>query len=176
MLKAQDEPLSKESFLQEAQSLHHESLLHAISCCGDYMEAQEIIGDIYLEIEQEKLRYLPQGATPKTFLFAVIRKKAKNTLRRIALRASKYLTGLFSNEALNPEATLSAKQEILWLRRSIQSLPPRMQEVLRLRYLEGRSVKECQLIMKVNSPGTISEQERRGIERLQEMAKQEQLR
>jgi DNA-directed RNA polymerase specialized sigma24 family protein len=48
--------------------------------------------------------------------------------------------------------------------------------VLRLRFVEGLSVKECQEAMGVSSPGTISEQERRGIERLREMAKRDGLR
>ena len=168
--------LTRDELLAAAQAHHKELLLYAVSCCGDYSEAQELVGDLYLEIEQGKLHYSPDGATPKTFLCAVLHNKSRNLLRKLARRASKYLGGLFSQETPSAEALLSQEQELVWLRRSIQSLPPRMQEVMRLRYLQGLSVKECQEVMGLRSPGTISEQERRGIERLRELAKQDQLR
>jgi RNA polymerase sigma-70 factor, ECF subfamily len=168
--------LTKAELLVEAQTHHKELLLYAVSCCGDYSEAQEMVGDLYLEIEQEKLRYTPQGATPKTFLCAVLHNKSRNFLRKLGRRASQYLVGLFSRENPSPEAIVSKEEELVWLRKSIQTLPIRMQEVLRLRYLQGLSVKECQEVMGVNSPGTISAQERRGLERLRALAKEEQLR
>jgi RNA polymerase sigma factor (sigma-70 family) len=172
----QERLMTKEVLLQVAQTHHRELLLHAVSCCGDFSEAEELLGDIYLDIELGKIKYTPQEALPKTFLCAVIRNKSRNLLRKIARRASKYLSELFQQEEPSAEQLLSQEQESVWLRRSMQSLPPRMQEVLRLRFLEGLSVKECQEILGVNSPGTISEQERRGIERLREMAKRDKVR
>jgi RNA polymerase sigma factor (sigma-70 family) len=176
LLDEESMTLTKAELLAEAQMHHKELLLYAISCCGDYSEAQEMVGDLYLEIEQEKLRYTLRGATAKTFLCAVLHNKSRNFLRKLGRRASRYLVGLFSSESPSPEALVSKKEELVWLRRSIQALPPRMQEVLRLRYLQGLSVKECQEAMGVNSPGTISEQERRGLERLRALATKDQLR
>lgn len=167
--------MTQRELLIEAQRLHPELISRAFAHCGDLDEAQEILGEIYLDIEQGKLRFEHKGASPKTFLCAVIANKARNFFRKVARRAKNYLAELFESPP-DPGALFSEAQEHLWLRKSLRTLPPRMQEVLRLRYLEGLSVKECQEVMGLSSPGTISEQEKRGIERLRELAKKEGIR
>lgn len=119
---------------------------HAYKKLGDFEDAKEIVQEIFMKI------WLRHADTPKLenvagWLYILVRNKVLNRIshRDVIRRYEKSFQGFILMETRVPDLILREKEMKAIIDREIQSLPPKMQQVLILsRYnnLSNKSIAE----------------------------------
>lgn len=120
-----------------AREYERRLLRYALTLTHDLDRAWDAVQDTLVELTRQAASL--DRSRPASWLFAVCRAKAFDTRRQD--RRSRHL----AEEALAaeaspdppPEATLASLEDAASLQRLLERLPPREQEVLRLRFQEG---------------------------------------
>jgi RNA polymerase sigma factor (sigma-70 family) len=157
-------------------ALHLQCFGWAMSCCGYRREdAEDVVQDVYLGVLDNGLRFNGQSSL-RTWLFGVIRHKARARLRRDRLRALLGVTHAARIDAPAPapapddHAMTTERRETM--RRAIGELATRQREVLLLVFYHDLTIEEAARIMDV-SLGSARVHYQRGKKRLARLLSEE---
>jgi RNA polymerase sigma-70 factor (ECF subfamily) len=143
-----------DELVAEIEKLHAESFAWALACCrGDRQDAEDALQATYLKILDGRARFSGRSS-PKTWLFAVIRKTAGSGWRRRAaaarLRDRVAAHGFASRgpaaqEARDPdpEEALDGTRQRTRLLAWLAELPERQRQVLELVFYHDLSLREA---------------------------------
>jgi RNA polymerase sigma factor (sigma-70 family) len=100
--------------------------------------------EIYERVLEGASRSLP--LQPKPFLFTVARNHLINSAKRAQIISFEVVADLESStvamDTMTPDRHLSARDELRRVQQGLDRLPPRCREVVRLRKIEGLSIRE----------------------------------
>lgn len=157
---------------------HAESYGWALSCCaGDRVEAEDVLGTVYLKILEGKARYGGR-AEFRTWLLAVIRKTAADVRRRNMVRRT--VLSRYASRTRSESRDESPEDRIHWsrararFRQALAALPRRQREVLQLVFYHDLAVREAAVVMGV-SVGSASTHYARGKARLRKWLEESSL-
>ncbi len=124
---------------------------YATRIIGDRERARDVVQETFLELERSQRRQADDA--PAKWLFTVCRNRALNVCRKE--RRMIYLDEEFSErratEEPAPNERLEAKEARGFLLRIVETLPPRQQEVLQLRFQNDLSYQEIGEITKLSA-------------------------
>jgi RNA polymerase sigma-70 factor (ECF subfamily) len=160
----------------ELVTLHRESYGWALACCSrDATEAENVLQTVYLKVLAGKARFNGRSAF-KTWLFAVIRNTAADFRRREWLRRLRLNN---RSEDVTSAASRSGFEEAIYqteiqslLRRWLEALPRRQQEVLQLVFYHDLSLAEAAEVMRVSTGSARTHYERAKKQLRRQMAAQ----
>ncbi len=162
----------------ELKRLHQQSYGWALTCCyQNSNEAQDVLQTVYLKILVGKAKF-SQFSTFKTWLFAVIKKTAVNDHRK--RKARKLLNIQFQQKLIGRQVEKEIEENIdisqlrFYLRKLLNQLPLRQQEVLQLVFYHDMTIQEAASIMSV-SIGTARTHYERGKKKLGLLIKNSQV-
>jgi len=157
MDKAQLEKTLKDS--------HREAYLWARQCCRyDDELAKDVLQRVYLKILEGRARY-HERSTFRTWLFAVIRYTAIDSLRDTRRHSDLDEALAIPDEALPEETDYQAM---------LQLLPEQQAHVLLLAFYHGMTLEAISTVMEI-SVGTVSTHYERGKKRLKELIEKKQI-
>ena len=107
---------------------------------GDVDVARDIVQNGFLKLCQQRREDVEGQLQP--WLFTVCRNQAVDHLRRERMRARNEPRPDDDADGSSPVAPLLRKERVGFLLACVDELPPRQQEVLRLKFAEGMSYKE----------------------------------
>lgn len=160
------------------QALHPQCFGWALACCDNRRDdAEDVLQDVYAGVLDQRLRF--EGLSSlKTWLFGVIRQKARSRLRRERLRE---LLGIrhvaridTPTPASLPDDDAVAAERRDMTRRALALLPQRQREVILLVFYHGLSIEESARAMDV-SLGSARTHYDRGKKRLASLLNGERL-
>jgi RNA polymerase sigma-70 factor (ECF subfamily) len=117
----------------------------ALRVLGNRRDAEDLLHDVFLEVWHKSALYDPDRASARTWLLVMIRSRAIDRLRTLAVaRRAGACAFDVTHQAPDPDA------EVMMLRRldrervldALDSLPPAQREIVSLLYLEGRTCSE----------------------------------
>ncbi len=115
---------------------------YATRIIGDRERARDVVQDTFLQLQRSPREQ--QDAAPAKWLFTVCRNRALNVCRKE--RRLQYLEGdSFSQQAAAeplPNEQLEQKEARSFLMRMVETLPPRQQELLQLKFQNDLSYAE----------------------------------
>ena len=135
-------------------ALHVQSFAWALSCCDRRREdAEDLLHDVYVAVLENGLRFDGRSSL-KTWLFGVIRNKARARARRENLRA---LLGLRHASRIDvPEPTVTPDDDVVAserrerTRRALAQLARRQREVVTLVFYHDLTIEEAANVMRVS--------------------------
>ena len=138
----------------QIRALHPRCFGWAMACCGNRREdAEDVLQDVYVGVLENGLRFNGRS-TLKTWLFGVIRHKARSRLRRERLRS--LLGASYANRVDTPApATLPDDAAIALERRerirnALRQLPGRQREMLLLVFYHDLTIEEAAKVLGVS--------------------------
>ena len=150
-------------------ALHATCFGWAMSCCGNRREeAEDLLQDVYLSALENGLRF-NGDSTLRTWLFGVIRHKARSRLRRewvrelLGLRNVARIDG--PTAAPMPDADVVASERRAITQRALDQLARRQREVVLLVFYHDLTVEEAAQVLEI-SVGTARVHYDRGKKRL----------
>lgn len=167
-----DECVSHADLATQMQALHPQCFGWAMTCCGHRREeAEDLLQDVYVGVIENGLKF-DGHSTLKTWLFGVIRQKARARIRRDRLRALLGVThaGRIDTPAPAslPDDDVIASERRERTRRALSRLSTRQREVLLLVFYHDLTVEQAATVMKV-SLGSARVHYQRGKQRLSAM-------
>ena len=141
--------------------------------------AKDLVHEAYLRLWRQRSRVDLAGPTAKSYLHTTVRYQALDHLRRMRIEdrwRREYLApAILEHGALlaegDPEQDLAAKEIAQAIGRAVETLPPRQQQVLLMRWQQRASYDEIALELGI-SPKTVGVHLTRGIQRLRELLAQ----
>lgn len=140
----------------QLEALHPQCLGWAMACCDNRREdAEDVLHDTYVGVLDNGLRF--NGASSfRTWLFGIIRNKARARDRRERLRA--WIGGGITNAArvespepaALPDDDAIAAERRAHTRRALEALPRRQREVLLLVFYHDLTVEQAAEVMRVS--------------------------
>lgn len=132
---------------------------------NDQAVAEDLTGDVFLEMVQALHRYTERGAPFAAWLFRIAHDRVMDHHRRQARRPTVPLSDSLSDEAPSPEAQAAHQAEAFGLQAAMSGLTDEQRTVLQLRFLEDHSVEMTARIMR-KTPGAIKALQHRALSRL----------
>jgi RNA polymerase sigma-70 factor, ECF subfamily len=156
---------------RELALLHEHSFAWALCCCrGRADEAEEVLQGAYMRVLDGRARFGGRSST-KTWLFGVIRRTAREYARRRWLRLSRleHWHSLEPHGATvpDPEELLQTSDSIASLRRALEGLSRRQQEILHLVFYQDLTIEESAQMLGI-SLGSARTHFERGKHRLRD--------
>jgi RNA polymerase sigma factor (sigma-70 family) len=138
----------------QLQALHPQCFGWALACCGNRREdAEDVLQDVYVGVLENGLRFNGRS-TLRTWLFGVIRHKARARHRRDRVRALLGVTHASRiegpAEAPSPDEGALASERRARTRRALAELPRRQREVLLLVFYHDLTIEEAAGVMTVS--------------------------
>ena len=134
-------------------ALHAESFAWALVCCDRRREdAEDLLHDVYVSAMENGLRF-DGRSTLKTWLFGVIRNKARARIRRERLRALigfGYVIRPDGPQPAHADAEVLATEQRERTRRALAQLARRQREVLLLVFYHELTIEEAAKVMRVS--------------------------
>lgn len=154
----------------ELKRLHPMSFAWALYCCRQRREeAQDVLQEVYLRVLDGRAQFAGQ-ASVKTWLFAVIRRTAKDHNRRRWMRAA-IIERWFQPDSMgtppDPEVEAATSEANSRLRAALARVSPRQQEVLHLVFYQDMTIEEAAGLLGI-SLGSARTHFERGKARLRE--------
>jgi RNA polymerase sigma-70 factor (ECF subfamily) len=139
-------------------ALHATCFGWAMSCCGNRREeAEDLLQDVYVSALENGLRF-NGDSTLRTWLFGVIRHKARSRLRRERLRE---LLGIRNAARIDaptamssPDADLAASERRETTRRALDQLPQRQRQVVLLVFYHDMTLEESAGVLGISVGST----------------------
>lgn len=147
------------------QSSYHDMVRLARQFVDDVESAQDVVHDAFLGLHRNRSR-LQKSENAKAYLRASVLNHARSALRR-RRTARAYEQGAEPDIAPGAEEPVLIAEEHAEVLKHLDTLPPRMREVLVLRYWEGLSEAEIAQTLDIR-PGTVKSQAARGLAKLAE--------
>ena len=143
---------------------HLESHAWAVRCCaGDREEAEDVLHRAYVKVLDGEAKFEGKS-TFKTWLFAVIRRTAREQARQSWLRVLR-LKRWWQTTEHNEGSTSTDDERVTKLRKTLHRLSRRQQEVLHLVFYQDLTIQEAAEVLAM-PVGTARTHYERGKERL----------
>lgn len=149
---------------------------------GDFDESADIAGDTFLKAFLHIRNFSYRGISIKIWLYRIAtnevnlffrtKKKRNSLFDTLDFENKELLKGLLLQDKEELEAELQKHEQFLMVLQALKSLPAKYQEVLSLRYFEGKENKEIAEILDIKE-GTIKSLLSRGIEKLRKACNQD---
>ena len=138
----------------QIQALHPQCFGWALVCCGNSREdAEDVLQDVYVGVLGNGVRFNGRS-TLKTWLFGVIRQKARSRLRRERLRQLLGIRHVARIDtpapAARPDDDALAAERRERTRMALAQLPPRQREVVVLVFYHDLTVEESAKVVGVS--------------------------
>lgn len=138
----------------QLEALHPQCFGWALACCANSREdAEDLLQDVYVGVLENGLRF-NGDSTLRTWLFGVIRHKARARIRRDKMRA---LLGVVHAARIDvptpaplPDDDAVASERRARTRRALGQLPRRQSEVLLLVFYHDLTIAEAAKVMDVS--------------------------
>lgn len=164
---AQPASLTEIDLRAELARGHLESHAWAVRCCrGDVMEADDILHRAYAKVLEGQAKFEGKSSF-KTWLFGVIRRTAREQARQAWLRALR-LERWWRATAPNDESPVMDDERVTQLRKTLNQLSRRQQEVLHLVFYQDLTLQEAADVLAM-PVGTARTHYERGKERLRRL-------
>lgn len=126
-------------------------------------EAKDLVQECFVKLWEQRTRIV-NAATIKTFLYTIVRNRCIDELRKKKTMAGRnkelsYLAHQWDTEEMT-EVTRSETMAQIYA--AIETLPPKMQQVFRLYFIEGKKFEEIAEQLQ-RSPGTVRNQKDRAL-------------
>ena len=134
----------------------------AIRILRDPAEAEDTVQEVFVQVWRQAARYDAARGTPEAWLCAIVRTRAIDRLRRRLSRREQ------PDEPASPPATPTPEREnVLAVRKAMQSLSADQRVALELAYYEGLT--QSEIAARLNEPlGTVKTRIRTAMIRLRE--------
>ena len=158
------------------EALHPQCFGWALTCCGNSREdAEDVLQDVYVGVLENGVRFNGRS-TLKTWLFGVIRQKARARLRRERLRqflGIRHVARIDTPAPTSlPDADALASERRERTRTALAQLPRRQREVVVLVFYHDLTIEEAAKVMNV-SLGSARVHYDRGKKRLASLLSEE---
>jgi len=141
----------------------------------DRSDLEDIRQEIYVRVYRAARQDVPKQT--KSFLFATARNHLINLARQSNVvpidAAADFETAAIEPDALSPDRTVAARQELHRLQEALDKLPPRPREAVILARIEGLSGKEIAARMGITE-GAVSQHLKNGLHALSDHYLREQ--
>jgi RNA polymerase sigma-70 factor (ECF subfamily) len=127
--------------------------------------AEDLTGDVFLQMVQALHRYTDRGAPFAAWLFRIAHDRVIDYHRRQARRPTVPLFEALSDDEPGPETQAAHQADTHGLRAAMKVLTDEQRTVLQLRFLEGHSVELTARLMR-KTPGAIKALQHRALSRL----------
>lgn len=163
-------------FVREVLPLESSLMQYLRRNWRDRSDLEDIRQDIYVRIYRAAREEIPNSA--KSFLFAAARNHLINLARQSNIvpidAAVDFENVAVESEALAPDRTVAARQELLRLQDALDKLPPRQREAVELARIEGFSGREIATRMGITK-GAVSQHLKQGLHALADHYLREQI-
>jgi RNA polymerase sigma factor (sigma-70 family) len=164
---------------QQIAQLHSATFAWALVCCRwNASEAEEVLQSVYLRVLEGQARFAGRSSL-KTWIFSVVRNSAAAARRRRWLRDAAlewWSAASPADSAVRaPDEELESHERGARVRKALQQLAVRQQEVLDLVFFHGLTIEEAAQVMGV-ALGTARVHYQRGKRRLLAMLAPEETR
>lgn len=142
---------------------------------GDFEEAADITADTFLKAFQHIRQFTYRGIAVKVWLYRIAsneinlfyrqRKKHNAIFDKVDIFNRDLFIQFIDQDKQEMEAELKKHEQFTSILKALKSLPPKYQEVIALRYFEGKENKEIAEILDLNE-GTLKSLLSRGLEKL----------
>jgi RNA polymerase sigma-70 factor (ECF subfamily) len=138
----------------DLEQLHPASFGWALACCRhDREEAEEVLQEVYLTVLDGRARF-DGRSSPRTWLFAVIRRTAASRRRSLWLRRLALARWLDGRPAPpppgSPESALRTAETQWALRAALARLPERQRQVLHLVFYQDLTLEEASQVLGIS--------------------------
>jgi RNA polymerase sigma-70 factor, ECF subfamily len=144
---------------------------------GDFDDAADIAAETFLKAFRNIGNFRYTGISVKVWLYRIAtnevnlyfrnKKKHNSVFERINLSNNDNFMNLISEDRKEIESELLKHDQFMSVLKELKTLPLKYQEVISLRFFEGKSNKEIVEILKINE-GTLKSLLSRGLEKLRE--------
>ncbi len=148
---------------------------------GDFDYTADIAADTFLKAFRSINNFSYRGISVKVWLYRIatnevnlfIRQKKRDSsiFERIDIAENDLFTSYLEDDKKELEAELQKHEQFLLVVRELKTLPVKYQEVISLKYFEGKENKEIVEILNINE-GTLKSLLSRGLEKLRNKCNQ----
>lgn len=132
---------------------------------NDQTAAEDLTGDVFVEMMQALHRYTERGAPFAAWLFRIARARIVDYHRRHARRPTETLSETLADHAPSPEMQATTQAETHGLLAAMQILTDEQRTVIQLRFVEGHSLETTARLMR-KTLGAIKALQHRALSRL----------
>lgn len=142
---------------------------------GNFEETSDIVADTFLKAFENIGNFSYRGISIKVWLYRIatnevnqffrFNKKKSSIFERLDLVNKELLKNYLHEDKEELEVELQNHHQFLDVQKALKTLPEKYQEVIALRYFEGKSNKEIAEILGINE-GTLKSLLSRGVEKL----------
>lgn len=178
MLINQIELGSTEAFDELYERYYSFVMQICLSVVHDYMEAEELCHDVFLEIIQKASMYHASRGTVEAWIAVIAKSRSKDLLRKKIRRATifqQYCEELqLVNEDVPAETAAIKNYEITQLHDAVKQLPENQKRVLLDTYFTNKTHHECAAYWRIPL-GTVKSWIRYGLKNLRKQFQQYEL-
>ncbi len=146
--------VERSSVDRQLEEMHAENWGWALACCGRDRElAEDVLQGAYLDVLSGAARFEGRSSF-KTWVFGVIRMKARGEKRRRWIWGSRHrrteaALGI-PDATLRGDASVERSERVAGLVRAMQQLSPRQREVIQLVFYHDLTVEEAGQVMGIS--------------------------
>jgi RNA polymerase sigma-70 factor (ECF subfamily) len=148
---------------------------------GNFDEAADITADTFLKAFRHIKNFSYKGISIKVWLYRIAtnelnlynrqKKKHNSIFDRLDIKDKDLFAGYISEDKKEYESELQKHDQFLLVLKGLKTLPVKYQEVISLKYFEGKDNKEIAEILLIKE-GTLKSLLSRGLEKLRETCNQ----
>jgi RNA polymerase sigma-70 factor (ECF subfamily) len=148
---------------------------------GSFDDTADIAADTFLKAFRSIQNFRYTGISVKVWLYRIasnemnlyfrFKQKRTSIFERISIEENEIFRNYLSDDRIEIETELHRHEQFMSVLKELKTLPVRYQEVIALRYFEGKDNKEISEILSINE-GTIKSLLSRGLEKLRQKCNQ----
>jgi RNA polymerase sigma-70 factor (ECF subfamily) len=173
---------SNPAFFSELFRLYYKPVFgYILRRTGDFDEAADITAETFLKAYNHINNFSYKGISVKVWFYRIAtnevnlyirRKRRDNTIfTRISFENKALFNSYLQDDRKDYETELQKHEQFLKVQKELKTLPIKYQEVISLRYFEGKDYKEIADILSINI-GTLKSLMSRGLDKLREKCNQ----
>ncbi len=167
--------VNNNAFAELYEKYYQQLLFFAVKCLGTTEGAADVVQDCFIKLWQLR-KGLNQISSIRNYLYTMVRNRCTDLLY------NKSRVNKLEQEWQHRQESTSVVSELIGIDRDIlpeilsamKKLPPRMQEVFRLYYLEGKSYAEIGMLLNTK-PGTVRNQRNKALQTIQKLLQKQAL-
>ncbi len=148
---------------------------------GDFNDTADIASETFLKAFRHIKNFSYKGISVKVWLYRIATnelnmyfrhsQKHKYLFKRVDFEKNSLFNNLFQEDKIELEIEFEKHEQFLVVQKALKTLPVKYQEVISLRYFEGKDNKEIVEILKIKE-GTLKSLLSRGLKKLREKCNQ----
>jgi RNA polymerase sigma-70 factor, ECF subfamily len=148
---------------------------------GSFDDSADIAADTFLKAFQNIHNFRYTGISIKVWLYRIatnemnlyfrFRQKHSSIFERLNFKENEIFKNLISDDRKEIESELLKHEQFMAVLKALKTIPVKYQEVIALRYFEGKDNREISEILSVNE-GTLKSLLSRGLEKLRKKCNQ----